>query len=201
MLILFAAWLIRAPSSLQFYSENTGMSYIMLSELPGELEAGTWWGKMFIDRRATPPTENPHVGPQRELERSPASRKRPHQQIWSAATVRLGHNSEGAYFNQRHASFPTSFQALRVDCTVHERKHTSVAEAPWDRRNAERADWFDTHTDDDVCSAGMADIDCCLLNRGQEERLSILRRAQLDSAHSEDCAFLFRPFGEGSQHN
>lgn len=28
-----------------FYSKNTGMPYIMLSELPGELEAGTWWGK------------------------------------------------------------------------------------------------------------------------------------------------------------
>lgn len=80
-------------------------------------------GKMFIDGGATSPTENPHVGPQKE--RLPASPKRPHQQIWIAATVRLGHNSEGAYFNQRHTSLPTSFQALRVDCCVHERKHTA----------------------------------------------------------------------------
>lgn len=31
--------------SFQFYSKNAGMSYIMLSELPGELEAGSWRGK------------------------------------------------------------------------------------------------------------------------------------------------------------
>lgn len=71
------------------------------------------------------------------MEREPARLKHLHQQIWTDATVRLGHNSEGAYFNQRHASFLTSFQALTVYCCAWKEAHRKigfgVAKAPWDR--------------------------------------------------------------------
>lgn len=58
---------------------------------------------------ATPRTENPHVDPQRP----PARPKHPHQQIWSAATDRLGHGSERAGFNQWRASFSTPADSCR----------------------------------------------------------------------------------------
>lgn len=155
--------------SFHFYCKNTGMSYIMLSELPGELEAGTWWGENVYIRRSYASNRKP---PCRPTEGPPASLKHPHQQIWSAATDRLGHNSQGAYFNQRHASFLWSAQSWILVCM--KGNTLAVAEAPWD--SAETEDWSDTHATDDVCSAGMVDIDCYLLNRG----------LQLDSTHVND---------------
>lgn len=84
----------------------------------------------------------------RERERLPASPKRPHQQIWSAATVRLGHNSEGAYFNQRHASLPTSPSFKRSEWIVVCMKGNTRRDRPRCSRSSvgltERADWSDT---------------------------------------------------------
>lgn len=51
----------------------------------------------------------PHVDPQRP----PARPEHPHQQIWSAATDRLGHGSERADFNQRRASFSSPADSCR----------------------------------------------------------------------------------------
>lgn len=151
-------------------------------------------GKMFMDRGATPPTENPHVDPQREREGLSASTKRLHQQIWSAATFRLGHNSEGAHFNQaRFLPHLLSRAQSGLLCAWKEKQgeiRFAVAEALWDSCAAERKDWSDTHTNDDVCSAGMVDIDWYLLNTGQEARRSVhYRGVQLDSVHLKDCGF------------
>lgn len=104
MLILSAARNGPRQAGVQLHSENTGMSYVTLSELPGELEAGAWWGKCFSFQRKPPVW---------------ASLKHPpHQHIWSAATDSLGHNSQQAHFNQRHASFLSA-----VEPSVNERKH------------------------------------------------------------------------------
>lgn len=135
-----AAWFTRACSMLgycfHFYSKNTGMSYIMLSELPGESEVGTLWGKCLWTEELRLQKKTP-MSTQREGNRAPAWLKHLHQQIWSAATVRPGHNSEGAYFNQRRASFPTSFQALKGYCCAWKETHHKIgfagAKAPWDR--------------------------------------------------------------------
>lgn len=55
-------------------------------------------GKMFCYG----PNRKP---PCRPAEGLPAILKHPHQQICRASTDRLGHNLQGAHFNQRHASF------------------------------------------------------------------------------------------------
>lgn len=109
------------------------MSYIMLSELPGELEARHLTGKMFLDGGATLSTENPHVGPQ--------SDRLPHRSILicrSGALPRtgLGHNPRGARANQAHASVLSG--APRGISLCLKGNAADVAEATWDA--AERED-------------------------------------------------------------
>lgn len=123
-------------------------------------------GKMFIYGGATPPTENPHVGPQRD--------RLPHWSILisrSGALPRTGRVTTHRELTLIRGTLP-SFQALKVEFLCARKGNPlDVAEAPWD--SALREDWSDTHATDDVCSAGMVDIDCYLLNRG----------LQLDSTH------------------
>lgn len=86
-------------------------------------------GKMFMDRGATPPTENPHVDPQRERERDCL----PQRSVFisrSGVLPRSGWvTTQRELTLIRHASSLTSFQELRVDCCVHERKNRARSDS------------------------------------------------------------------------
>lgn len=146
---------------------------------------------MFIDKRATPPTETPTSAHRASWERERAwiTGAFPHQQIWSAATVRPGHNSEGADFNQRHTSFPTSSRELAAKNAVRMKGKRSGL-ALWRKKRirgtgAPQKEQIDliAHTGDGVCSAGTVGIDWQIggEKRGKRRQLIYDRGLQLNS--------------------